>query len=652
MNDAAVPERRRLLVRTAALAVILIIGWVCYSPAFGGAFLLDDYDNLGGLARVQDSDTALYFVLSGNAGPTGRPVALASFLPHAEHWAEDATPFIRVNILIHLLNGVLLYLFVRQLLTQRDPRDPAVDFIALVATALWLLMPLVASSSLMIVQRMTTLSALFVLAGLNGYLLARSRIGTRPVAAMSAMGIALIVATLLATLSKENGALLPVLVLVLEATLLRPPTTSRSWRLWCGVFLWLPTIAVLVFVVNSVSYSESMILRRDFSGWERLITQSRVLWEYVFAAFVPRPGSFSPFHEAYPVARSLFHPLTFLAAAGWLLLLAASLAWRRKYPVAAFGVLWFIAGHLLESTTYPLELYFEHRNYVPIIGPVLALAILAGQVAGDYRKYARAAVVGYAIIGAAMLFSVSSTWGKPLQAATFWYLRQPDSVRAATTLATRQLELMGPGAALVTMQQFTAWFPQHGYIGIPTLSIACVASPDSDHSESIQALRTSLPDVRFSFTTVSMLDELLTIAMQGDCPSVTVDDVAALAEAVLENEAYLASRRYQQLHYKLLARIARSQGRSDDTLALLLRALDYSRDDDLTMMIVTTLVDDNQFDAAREYIDSAENDLPVYPVRRLNSRNHLRALTRYIDEAEALARKDGEPELRTLTEIE
>ena len=158
-----------------ALVAILAIGWFAYRPALTGTFLLDDLPSLGDLQYVSDGESALRFISSGFAGPLGRPLALASFVPQASAIGVNAEPFLRINILIHLLNGVLVFAFARMLggIMVSDQRS---TFLALSVTAMWLFMPLLASSSLLIVQRMTTLSATFVLCGLNAYLISRQRL--------------------------------------------------------------------------------------------------------------------------------------------------------------------------------------------------------------------------------------------------------------------------------------------------------------------------------------------------------------------------------------------------------------------------------------------------------------------------------------------
>ena len=436
-SDLPAWRTRQRLIVAVALSAIIAVSWFLYSPATSGTFLLDDFDNLGKLELVSDAESARYFVLSGIGGPSGRPVALASFLPQAEHWASDPAPFLRINILIHLLNGALLFLFLRQLAGLTGLARGDADFFALSATALWLMMPLLASSSLMIVQRMTTLSATFVLTGLCAYLAARARLASRPDLALFGMAAALVLGSLLAFLSKENGALLPIYVLALETTILAKPDSipTLKWRAFISLFLFLPLAIVVTVLVAYASYDEGMLARRQFSGLERLITQAGVLWQYLAAALVPRPGSFGPFHDAYPVARSIFQPATFVAVLAWLAAILAALRWRRAYPLLAFAVFWYLGGHLLESTTLPLELYFEHRNYLPVIGPLAALVFLAVRVSGDYRKYARAAVAGLVILNATVLWSVTSLWGSPMRAATYWQQQNPGSVRAATTLA-------------------------------------------------------------------------------------------------------------------------------------------------------------------------------------------------------------------------
>jgi hypothetical protein len=635
-----------------AIMTLLAIGWFVYRPALSGTFLLDDASNLGDLSTVTDFESAMNFALSGSGGPLGRPLALATFAAQASDWDSNPAAFLSVNILVHLLNGLLLYLFARQLARElRLARNDA-EFLALATAACWLLMPLLASSTLMVVQRMATLSATFMLCGLNGYLFARRSLDASPNAALAGMSGTLVVATLLAVLTKENGALLPVFVLVMEMTLLAQPRQlpRLRWKAWLSAFLLAPTLLIVIFLLIQVSYSDNMVLRRGLSGWERLLTESRILWDYLINAFFARPERFGPFHDAYPVTRSLFEPTTLIAMVSWPLLVASAFAVRRKYPVAAFAVLWFVGGHLLESTTYPLELYFEHRNYVSIIGPVFALVHAAASIRGSYKKYARGAIYLYVLVNAGILLSVTSLWGNPLQAASYWHTQQPASVRAATTLAKRQMSEMGPEVVMITLQEFAYRHPEHVYIRIPELTIACIVTPDRDHTELLERLKSDVPAIVFSYTVVTMLDELLSVVARENCAGVGPSEVAALASTIASIPGYKGNKDYLQLHYMLMARISKLTGDTEGTLEYLDRAINYSPGDDLNMMAVTTLVAAHRFDDSRAFIESAQGRLPWQPLRRYNSRNKLDQLSEYVNEAERQMQIGDVPNSDDMTE--
>ena len=621
------------------MAAVLLLGWFIYQPASNSVHLLDDRSNLAGLESVHDARTALQFAVSGKAGPVGRPLSLATFLPQAAMWNKSATPFIQVNIAIHLLNGLLACLFFLQLIRARNAEYPNAKLIALAAMALWLFMPLLASSSLMIVQRMATFAATFMLLGLNGYLYARARIESEPNTALTGMTVSLVMCATLAVLSKENGALLPALVLVMEATLLNSPTNmaQKRWRTWGIVFLGLPTLAVILLLLSSLPYAEDTVLRRGMTGWGRLITQATVLWEYLLNAFVPRPTAYGPFHDSYPLARTITNPLTLLSVVSWILVIAGAVLWRRKYPVIAFAVLWFVAGHLLESTTLPLELYFEHRNYIPIMGPVFALSYSLLSITGQYRNVARIAVAGYMLVNAAILLSVTSLWGKPLEAAGYWSFNSPNSVRAAAHLASRQMtEIAGP-VGLITLQEFTARHPEHAYLRLHELAVSCRLDSERDYTTVIADLEKSLPSIKFNMSVSTMLDNLMLAISETGCTTVDRATGKRLAEAVASNPVYANNDRYMHSHHLLMAGMALERGDQSAAMRELQRAKAALRTNMVDALIVSRLAAESRFDDARDYIDEADDTLPLHPLRRLSASIALNQLRREVDVLEMQA---------------
>jgi hypothetical protein len=624
---------RNSSVVVIAVMAILALGWLAYQPGTNSVFLLDDAANLSGLASIEDAETALQFVTSGVAGPTGRPLSLATFVPQASGWSESPPAFIRVNIVIHLVNALLACLFFLQLARARKVDPPNDLWIAVAAMALWMFLPLLASSSLMIVQRMATLAATFSLLGLNGYLYARSRLDTDANSALAGMTMALLLGTLLAVLSKENGALLPSLVLVLEATLLQSPANvgARTWRGWQFVCLGLPTLVILLFLASKLPYSDDTVLRRGMTGWERLITQAQVLWDYVFNAFVARPARYGPFHDGYPLVRSILDPVAFVAVASWLLLVSGALAWRRKYPLAAFAVLWFVTGHLLESTTVPLELYFEHRNYIPLLGPVFALSCLLLSIEGQYRNMARLAVGAYVLLNAAILFSVTSLWGKPLEAAANWKLHSPGSVRAAAHLAARQMtEIAGP-VGVITLQEFVAQNPEYAYLRLHELAVSCRLASDRDYTPLVEDLETALPSIRFDNSVAKLLDGLMLAISETDCNGIDRETGRRLAEAVASNPIYASNRRFMSSYHLLLAGIAMEDGDQSAATRELERARSAWRNNKVDALIVSRLAAQRRFEEARDYIEQVDAARPLHPLRRLSMGIALKQLRRQVD---------------------
>lgn len=636
MQDLTLARRRWSLL---GFVLVLLLTWFCYRPALGGAFLFDDLHNLGGLAQIDDSKSFVNYVFSGVAGPLGRPIALWSFAMQADHWEEGARAFLLVNVLIHIVNAALLAWCLYELALCRSVEKRGATFVAASAASLWVLLPLLAPASLMVVQRMTTLSALFSLLGLASYLMLRIRLADMPGKALIGMSASLVVATGLAALAKESGLLLPVFVLVLEATVLERPTAIdvRRWRAWRAVFLLLPTLAILAYLTTRVSYPDWLIARRDFNAWERLLTEAHILWLYIFKAFVVLPGQLGVFHDGYPIARSLLQPLTFLACGAWVATIVAALVWRRRYPLFALAVFWYLAGHVFESTVIPLELYFEHRNYMPLIGPVFALCSFMFLGSDQMRRAGMIIVPAALFLNAYFLFSFASLLGEPSVAARYWAITNPTSVRAVSILAAFQQAEEGPTPALNTIDRFTVENPRFAYLKIAELNILCMAVPDQDHRQLVADTGKLLARVDFSYTAGKMLSQLSDTAALGECQGVTLDTVVQLANQLHSNWRYVDDPLYNRFHHKLMAGIARRSGDYATTVDNLEKAIALGMSTELNMMMATTLSGAGNFDAAYAFLDSAEAGKPWNPLRAFVWRRKLEELRTYVRELEKLS---------------
>lgn len=625
-------ELNNRFLPAAAVVALMILTWAAYSPAASGAFLYDDWHNLDGLSGVDDTFSAAQYVFSGHAGPLGRPVSLATFVPQAEHWPDNARPFIEANVLIHAINAALCFVFFSLLVRHRRIGEKEALVAALAAAALWAFLPVLASSTLLIVQRMATLAALFCLAGLVAYLYFRRRIDTHPRGALVGMTASLYVATGLAVLSKENGVLLPTLALVLECTLLSAPRSlsATRWRYWKGLVLGVPTLLVGALLAAELPWSGVTELQRGFSGLDRLLTQAVILWEYLARALVPQPWKLGPFHDDHTVYRSVLDPVALLAAAAWIAAFAAAIVFRRRHAVASFAVLWYLAGHLVESTTVPLNLYFEHRNYLPLMGPAFAMAYYLLGTGHAYVNVARVGFGAYVVVNCGILLIITSMWGKPLVATANWHVNAPESPAALSEFARRQMTDVSPRVGMITLGEYVSARPEHAYLHLPQLTLSCRLDPDRDKSARAAYVLELLPRMAYSSGVGAMFDELLNQVSQTPCEGLSAGDVAGLAAAAYANERYAAAED-QSYHHQLRAKIALRDGNVEQTIVELSQARSLAPNRNVDMMLVTTLVSVGRLSAADDVIRDARENRGGSPVARIADEMMLRDLARYVD---------------------
>jgi tetratricopeptide (TPR) repeat protein len=367
----------------ATLALTTAVYW----PGLSGDFLFDDNPHIVRNELVQiDSLTpaSLRQAWSSSAFdfPNSRPLAMLTF--GVNHALNGLSPFAfkATNLALHLLTGLVLYAVARRLarlflrLAGRKGDGNDTRWWAWLTAALWLLHPLNLSPVLLSVQRMTVLSTLFVLLGMLAYLVGRQRqqdgekggllwIWASPLLAVPGL------------LAKENALLLPLLLFVTEWTLLRfrglDPRPKRQLGLFFLVVTALPILAAIAYLLTHPGYLG--FVGRPFDMTERVLTQARVLWFYVHMLLAPDISAMGLFHDDIAISRSLLQPWTTLPAViGVVAAAAAAVVLRKRLPLVSFAVLFFLAGHALESSIFPLELVYEHRNYLPAIAPLFALA--------------------------------------------------------------------------------------------------------------------------------------------------------------------------------------------------------------------------------------------------------------------------------------
>lgn len=536
--------------------ILFLVGILAYFPGLKGPFMLDDLGSiaeLGHLGGVKDWSTFKVFVFGGHAGPTGRPLALLSFLIDANSWPTDPWPFKRTNLVIHLINGALLGILITRILALLQFDKQNARWIALLSTACWLLHPFLVSTTLYAVQRMAQLSTLFVLSGLITYLRGRSLINTSKTKAYWTMSLSIALFTSLAVISKENGVLLPLLVLVVESTVVasQQPRLLRLNGYWVAVFLILPSTAVALYLGSSFFQDDffKVVPPRDFSIYERLLTQPRILVDYLRHWFIPELYTTGVFQDHFIKSTGLLSPLTtVLSVLLHVAVVSMSILKRRRWPLFALAALFFYASHLLESTVLNLEMYFEHRNYLAAVFLFVPLVALLQKKAGRH-VFLAVAVAIVVLLGGFTRYS-ASVWESFPSIVEASARKAPTSARAQAQYATQLFNAQRYDESLKVIERAIEVNPYDPpLLLINRLIILCQTGDLS--ADEFQQVATSMSGEPYDARAIKLYTGLTSSVVSGKCPDVSLGALRAMFTEMLlvPQNADPGSLAYSQIKY-------------------------------------------------------------------------------------------------------
>jgi hypothetical protein len=521
------------------LLAAMLLTIAVYSSGLYGGYLFDDYPNIVDNHGVQPHDasvpTLVRAALSSPSSEFKRPLASLSFAVNYLTTGLDPYWMKLTNLVIHLLNGLLVFLLARALVLSavaprkspsiaapapplavgahpvrdgfslQSPSEPSrtgcaptnagslhgtawqqkhAGIVAALIAAGWMLLPINLTGVLYVVQRMESMANLFVLLGLIGYVAgrrrmlqnvrargddARQRDHVPALRGFLLCASSITVLTAVGILAKETAVMLPFYALLTEWVLFdfRTPAGRRDRRI-IGLFLLvlaLPMVLGLAWLLPGILTPETWATR-DFTLGTRLLSETRIVTDYVRWTLLPTPDALSFYHDDFRVSTGLLAPWTTLTSMLFLAGLIALMLWlRSRLPLAALGIALFLGCQLLTGTIIPLELIYEHRNYFASFGLLLAIvpllaapprfAVGATSVANgadctDERIAAEAAptkvsfqpgalplaLPRYALLAGLMLCWTLLTaltayaWGNPLRLAEDLAARAPQSPRA------------------------------------------------------------------------------------------------------------------------------------------------------------------------------------------------------------------------------
>ncbi|WP_157468453.1 hypothetical protein [Desulfatibacillum aliphaticivorans] len=371
------PNSGRYAFAFISLFFILII---IYSNSFHGVFVFDDNPRIvnNEYIRMERLDFESLTDPFRDEG-TGefrlwRPLAFLSFALNYYTGGLDVTGFHVFNLGVHYLAACFLFLFIHAMLNLPMLRDKYGDLshpLALLTAVFWAIHPIQVTSVTYIVQRMTSMAGMFYIAAMYFYLKGRFSSGKVKWGWFVGCGIS----GLCAVASKENAVLLAPSLALLELILIQGATKEHiikfaRWTFWiCALG------ALTAFLLNNPFKILLDYSFRPFTMWERLITQPRVMMLYFGLLLYPTSSKMTFLYDV-PHSTSLLDPISTL----WSLLIIAGFffsacAFIKKMPLVSFCILFFLFNHVIESTFLPIEIVFEHRNYIPSIFLFLPLFV-------------------------------------------------------------------------------------------------------------------------------------------------------------------------------------------------------------------------------------------------------------------------------------
>jgi tetratricopeptide (TPR) repeat protein len=382
-DEQSITYCRKVVFTMLALAIVI---FSIYSNSLNCSWHFDDEPNITSNPNLHmrelSWDSIRHAIFSDRNNPhiPYRPVACFSIALNYYFGGLDVFGYHLVNIFIHLLSSIFLFLFIYHTLnlpslkTQYAPQSYS---IALLATILWAINPVQTQAITYVVQRMASMAGMFYIMSMFFYLRARIQ---QPRCKKVLFLILCLISFVLAFGSKENAVMLPVSIFLYEILLLQQ-ITGQTIRKYGKVFFII--LAGILLVGFAYTYIQGGTIFSFLNGYEnrpftlvqRVLTEARVIIFYISLLLYPVPNRLSITHS-FQVSTSLFDPIStffsivLITGATWYAIYSA-----KKRPLYSFVILFFFFNHAIESSVLPLELIFEHRNYIPSMPFFVPVAI-------------------------------------------------------------------------------------------------------------------------------------------------------------------------------------------------------------------------------------------------------------------------------------
>lgn len=370
------------------IAALCLVTCAAYFPALSGPFLFDDQS----LEPFLQSPPPVGLLLRRLA----RLITNLSFLAEVRLTGLDPKSLHVTNLLLHLLNGWLVWRILETLLARRGALGVSGRLAAAAGAGLFLLHPLATESAAYISSRSELLSALFAYLAFLLFLRA-------PSGQQMPWGRALAVTALVAlgAVSKEPAVAVAGVFIVfdlLDGETLSLQPLLRRWKLYAPMLAAAGLVGFRLYSILSREGTAGASARH--APLDYLLTQFEVIWHYFRLILLPFGQNLD---HAYPVVKAPGSIGAWLGLAALAAVLALAWRFRRQYPLALFGLLFLLILLAPTSSIIPIDdAMAERRLYLGFPGVAM--------IAAEFLRRLRPSLPAIAALGAVLLLLAGLTW--------------------------------------------------------------------------------------------------------------------------------------------------------------------------------------------------------------------------------------------------
>jgi protein O-mannosyl-transferase len=355
------------------LGILIAFGIVAYWNSFDVPFVFDDFLSIQRNPGVRFGEFNWSFL-------SARSVLYLTFTLNYIWAQQEVWTYHLVNLVFHLLNGILIF-FVGVTIFQRAKYDEkAARIYALMAATFFLVHPIQTESVTYISSRSELLSTNFYLIGFLLFV-------KWPVARIGfLLSLVIGIPFFFGLGSKETVISLPATLLLYDFIFLSGATFRPVLQRWKFYAVYACGFPAAIYYILTVALKGSVggNLAGHLSPGTYFLTQFRVVARYV--GLVLYPVGLNLDYDIRP-SQSLFEPAVFLS--GLFLLAILVLGWviRKNHSVFSFSIFWFFLTLAPTSGIVPiLDVMFEHRLYLPLVGVCFSFPIVLNFLMGAAKR--------------------------------------------------------------------------------------------------------------------------------------------------------------------------------------------------------------------------------------------------------------------------